>query len=99
MVLHKPAAIESNPLTLGEIDKPEPGAGEILVRVTACGVCRTDLHVSEGDLAPKRRSIAVGFSPSPGSIYRRFRRWITTVICSTKRNYVVSREHPRRRRG
>jgi alcohol dehydrogenase, propanol-preferring len=60
MVLHKPAAIESNPLTLGEIDKPEPGAGEILVRVTACGVCRTDLHVSEGDLAPKHARIVPG---------------------------------------
>jgi len=60
MVLHKPAPIESAPLTLAEIDRPEPGAGEILVRVTACGVCRTDLHVSEGDLAPKHQRIIPG---------------------------------------
>jgi propanol-preferring alcohol dehydrogenase len=60
MVLHKPAAIESNPLTFGEIDTPEPGAGELLVRVMACGVCRTDLHVSEGDLAPKHARIVPG---------------------------------------
>jgi propanol-preferring alcohol dehydrogenase len=60
MVLHGPAAIESNPLTLAEIDTPEPGPGEILVRVTACGVCRTDLHVSEGDLAAKHPRIVPG---------------------------------------
>jgi alcohol dehydrogenase, propanol-preferring len=60
MVLHGPAAIESNPLALAEIDTPEPGPGEILVRVTACGVCHTDLHVSEGDLAPKHPSIVPG---------------------------------------
>jgi len=60
MVLHKPETIESNPLTLAEIDTPEPGPGEILVRVTVCGVCRTDLHVSEGDLAPKHPRIVPG---------------------------------------
>jgi propanol-preferring alcohol dehydrogenase len=60
MVLHKPAAIESSPLTLADLDRPTPRPGEILVRVTACGVCRTDLHVSEGDLAPKHRPIVPG---------------------------------------
>jgi propanol-preferring alcohol dehydrogenase len=33
---------------------PEPGPGEVRIRVTACGVCRTDLHLAEGDLAPRR---------------------------------------------
>ena len=33
-----------------EIDKPAPGAGDVLVKVLACGVCRTDLHVVDGDL-------------------------------------------------
>src|ERR1700730_2239979 len=60
MVLHRPAAIESNTLPLAENDTPEPGPGEILVRVTACGVCRTDLHVSEGDLAPKHPRVVPG---------------------------------------
>jgi propanol-preferring alcohol dehydrogenase len=60
MVLHRPAAIESNPLALAEIETPEPRPGEILVRVTACGVCRTDLHVSEGDLEPKHPRIVPG---------------------------------------
>jgi propanol-preferring alcohol dehydrogenase len=60
MVVNTPAAIESNPLTLADLEKPVPGPGEILVRVTACGVCRTDLHVAEGDLAPKHRRIVPG---------------------------------------
>jgi propanol-preferring alcohol dehydrogenase len=60
MVVNTPAAIESNPLTLADLEKPVPGPGEILVRVTACGVCRTDLHVAEGDLAPKHPRIVPG---------------------------------------
>ncbi|HEX5314809.1 MAG TPA: alcohol dehydrogenase catalytic domain-containing protein, partial [Gammaproteobacteria bacterium] len=35
-----------------EVPRPEPQAGEILVRVFACGVCRTDLHIVDGELAP-----------------------------------------------
>src|SRR5690606_28635846 len=45
-----PAPISSGPLVRAERDVPEPGRGELLVRVLACGVCRTDLHVAEGDL-------------------------------------------------
>ena len=60
MVVHTPAAIESNPLVLADLPTPTPAAGEILVRVTMCGVCRTDLHVSEGDLAPKHPRIVPG---------------------------------------
>jgi propanol-preferring alcohol dehydrogenase len=39
---------------------PEPGAGEVRLRVLACGVCRTDLHVVDGDLAPQRPAIIPG---------------------------------------
>jgi propanol-preferring alcohol dehydrogenase len=39
---------------------PIPGAGEIRLRVCACGVCRTDLHVADGDLPPRRRPIVPG---------------------------------------
>ena len=39
---------------------PTPGPGELLVRVSACGVCRTDLHVAEGDLAPGGRPVVPG---------------------------------------
>lgn len=37
------------PLRLADIPRPDPSAGQVLVRVTACGVCRTDLHVLDGD--------------------------------------------------
>jgi len=45
MLLRRNAPVGSRPLELSEPPTPEPGAGEILVRVTVCGVCRTDLHV------------------------------------------------------
>ena len=60
MAVDTPAAVETNPLSLIAIEKPEPQAGEILVRVHACGVCRTDLHVVEGELAPKHPRIVPG---------------------------------------
>jgi propanol-preferring alcohol dehydrogenase len=60
MAIAAPAAIESNPLTLVDLERPRPGPGEILVRVTTCGVCRTDLHVVEGELAPRHPRIVPG---------------------------------------
>jgi alcohol dehydrogenase, propanol-preferring len=59
-VVETPAAIETNPLRLIEQERPRPAANEILVRIHACGVCRTDLHVTEGDLAPKHKRIIPG---------------------------------------
>ncbi len=50
MVLNRIAPIEERPLELRDVEDPEPGPGEVRVRVLACGVCRTDLHVIEGDL-------------------------------------------------
>ncbi|MBL8534764.1 MAG: zinc-dependent alcohol dehydrogenase family protein [Betaproteobacteria bacterium] len=46
MVLDRPG----QPLTLRDLDDPAPGPGEVLVRVRACGVCRTDLHIVDGEL-------------------------------------------------
>jgi len=60
MVLDAPADAGSRPLRAEDRPAPEPGAGELRVRVEACGVCRTDLHVVEGDLAPRRRSLVPG---------------------------------------
>jgi len=60
IVLEKPAPIESNPLRSVEIAQPIAGPGELLVRVRACGVCRTDLHVAEGDLPLKHPRIVPG---------------------------------------
>ena len=58
--LEKPAPIETNPLRLVDKPRPVPGEGEILVRVITCGVCRTDLHLAEGDLAPKHPGVVPG---------------------------------------
>src|SRR5712691_230958 len=56
----EPAAIETSPLEAVEIPEPEPGQSEIRVRVSACGICRTDLHVIEGDLPPVRSPLIPG---------------------------------------
>jgi propanol-preferring alcohol dehydrogenase len=48
------------PLAAREVPVPEPGPGEVLVRVLACGVCRTDLHVADGDLPPLGRPVVPG---------------------------------------
>jgi propanol-preferring alcohol dehydrogenase len=54
------APIDDGPLQRVERDVPEPGAGQLRVRVSCCGVCRTDLHLAEGDLPPKRASVTPG---------------------------------------
>lgn len=55
-----PGPIDDGPLRLGEVSDPEPAAGDLLVRVRACGVCRTDLHVAEGDLPLRRPHVVPG---------------------------------------
>jgi propanol-preferring alcohol dehydrogenase len=50
----------SHPLRLNSVPVPEPGPGELLLRVLACGVCRTDLHVTEGDLPPHLPGVTPG---------------------------------------
>jgi propanol-preferring alcohol dehydrogenase len=49
-----PGPVGSGPLVEVERPVPEPGRGEVLLRVSACGVCRTDLHLAEGDLPPRQ---------------------------------------------
>ncbi len=60
IVLSQPAPIDTAPLQLRELPVPEPGVGEIRVRVQACGICRTDLHVAEGELPPQVAHIVPG---------------------------------------
>jgi len=48
------------PLLIEETPKPLPAAGQVLLRVRACGVCRTDLHIVEGELPPRRRPLIPG---------------------------------------
>jgi propanol-preferring alcohol dehydrogenase len=59
-LLERPAPIEGAPLALRELPDPAPGPGEIAVDVSVCGLCRTDLHVIEGELAPQRQAIVPG---------------------------------------
>jgi propanol-preferring alcohol dehydrogenase len=56
MVLDAPG----RPLRLADVPEPEPGPGQVLVRVRACGVCRTDLHVIDGELADPKLPLVPG---------------------------------------
>src|ERR1700734_4069113 len=60
MVLKNTGPIDSSPLELRDVETPEPRPGEIRVRVLACALCRTDLHVVEGDLPPHKPHIIPG---------------------------------------
>ena len=59
-VVTRPGPIGGSPLTAVDRPVPEPGWGEVRIRVSACGVCRTDLHLAEGDLRPKRPGVVPG---------------------------------------
>jgi propanol-preferring alcohol dehydrogenase len=60
MVLTRPAAAADGPLALDERPPPRPGAGEVVLIVEACAVCRTDLQIVEGDLAARRLPVVPG---------------------------------------
>lgn len=60
LTLSQPASIDTNPLVSRELPIPVPGNDEVLVKVNACGLCRTDLHVVEGELAPKLPHVIPG---------------------------------------
>jgi alcohol dehydrogenase, propanol-preferring len=59
-VLTGPAGIASRPLEIRDIPVPTAGPSQVLLRVRACGVCRTDLHVVEGELKPLRDHVIPG---------------------------------------
>src|SRR5215469_11412347 len=59
-VLESPQPVENSPLRLLDISVPQPGERQLLVRVIACGICRTDLHVIEGELPTKCSQIIPG---------------------------------------
>jgi len=60
MQLAAPAPAAERPLRLAELPVPRPGPGEVLLKVRACGVCRTDLHILEGELPPHRSPLVPG---------------------------------------
>jgi propanol-preferring alcohol dehydrogenase len=82
MVLDRPGPVEGDPLRPGELDDPQAGPGEVVIRVRACAVCRTDLHIVEGEVRPPRLPLvpghqvvgqvaAIGDGVSPGLLGRR----------------------------
>ncbi|MGG7575523.1 zinc-dependent alcohol dehydrogenase family protein [Streptomyces sirii] len=58
--VRRPGPISSGPLVPVRRPAPEPGPDDLLLRVEACGVCRTDLHLAQGDLAPHRPATVPG---------------------------------------
>ena len=60
MLMRQPGSVADRPLRLEELAVPTPRAGEILVRVGACAICRTDLHVVEGELPALRTPLVPG---------------------------------------
>jgi propanol-preferring alcohol dehydrogenase len=76
-LLRAPAPIATNPLEFTDVPVPEPGEGEIRLRVRVCGVCRTDLHVVEGELPSVKSPVipghqVVGVVEKSGRSARRF---------------------------
>jgi propanol-preferring alcohol dehydrogenase len=76
-LLEHPAPIETNPLKYIDVQGPDPAPGQVLIRVSSCGVCRTDLHVVEGELAPRKSPVipghqVVGVVEQAGESARRF---------------------------
>src|SRR5215471_6165457 len=59
-VLTSPDSIRNRPLRMGEFRNPEPAPGQVLLRMLACGVCRTDLHIVEGELPALHSSLIPG---------------------------------------
>ncbi len=77
-LLRTPAPVERNPLEFADVAAPEPRSDEVLIRVRACGVCRTDLHIVEGELAARKSPVipghqVVGTIERLGADARRFR--------------------------
>jgi alcohol dehydrogenase, propanol-preferring len=60
MRLFTPRPAEEHPLVLAEADLPEPGPGQVRLRVRACGVCHTDLHMVEGEITPPALPVTPG---------------------------------------
>lgn len=82
MVLSRIGPVEQNPLQLTELPVPKPGHDEIRIKVLACGVCHTDIHIIEGDIKPPTLPLILGHQivgvveklgrnvaePSPGTV-------------------------------
>jgi propanol-preferring alcohol dehydrogenase len=100
----RPGPIGSAPLIRIERPVPQPGPGQVRVHVRVCGVCRTDLHLAEGDLEPRRHLVVpghevVGIVDRTGEGCRRFREgdrvgvpWLART-CGRCRFCIAGREN------
>jgi len=59
-ILASPGPISERPLQIVDVADPRVRSGHVLLRVRACGVCRTDLHIAEGELPPKQLRLIPG---------------------------------------
>jgi propanol-preferring alcohol dehydrogenase len=59
-ILTSPQPVGQRPLRIVDVDNPQATPGHVMLRVRACGVCRTDLHIVEGELRPQRPGIIPG---------------------------------------
>ena len=59
-ILTNPGPIAQQPLRIGDVPQPQPGRGQVLLKIRACGVCRTDLHITEGELPQRRNPLIPG---------------------------------------
>jgi propanol-preferring alcohol dehydrogenase len=59
-VLTNPASIAERPLCITDVPQPKPARAQVLLKIRACGVCRTDLHITEGELPPRRNPLIPG---------------------------------------
>ncbi|HDS00428.1 MAG TPA: zinc-binding alcohol dehydrogenase family protein [candidate division Zixibacteria bacterium] len=60
MILESPKPIDQKPLVEKELEKPQPQSGQILIRISVCGACHTDLHTVEGELELPKLPIIPG---------------------------------------
>ena len=59
-ILEKQAKIEERPLKLVEVPTPCPQDGQVRIKTLVCGICRTDIHIAEGDLPLRKSPIILG---------------------------------------
>ncbi len=60
MRLYQPASIERNPIQPVDLSAPEPGPGQVRIKINVCGVCHTDLHTAEGEIRPPALPVTPG---------------------------------------
>ena len=60
MVLRAPKPAEENPLVLSDLPVPEPTAGQVRLRIRACGVCHTDLHLVQAEIVLPKLPVVPG---------------------------------------